>query len=94
MTQYDNTNRGAFFKELEKKSDKHPDYKGTLNVGGVDYWLSGWIKESQAGKKFMSLSVEAKQAPSAAPAPAPARSAPPPRQAPPAGDWGDDDVPF
>lgn len=57
MTEYDNTNRGALFKNDRKESDKHPDYTGKLNVGGVDYWISAWIKEGKSGK-FMSLSVK------------------------------------
>lgn len=57
MTQYDETNRGALFKNNRKESEKHADYTGKLNVGGVDYWISAWIKEGKSGK-FMSLSVK------------------------------------
>ena len=61
--QYDNSNRGAIFKNDDKKQDNHPDYKGSLNVNGVDLWVSGWIKTSEkTGKKFMSLSVKPKGA--------------------------------
>lgn len=61
MSQYDNTDRGVLFRNDEKKSDRHPDYSGSLNVGGVEFFLDAWIKESQSGRKFMSLSVKAKQ---------------------------------
>lgn len=60
MTQYDDSNRGVLFKNDRKESDKHPDYKGSINVNGEEYWLSAWIKEGKSGK-FMSLSVSAKE---------------------------------
>lgn len=60
---YDNTNRGALFKNDDKQEDTHADYRGNLNVGGTEYWLDAWIKTSKAGKKFMSLSVKPKEAP-------------------------------
>ena len=61
--QYDNTNKGAIFKNEDKKIDNHPDYKGSLDVNGVELWVSGWIKTSEkTGKKFMSLSVKPKGA--------------------------------
>jgi uncharacterized protein (DUF736 family) len=60
--QYDNSNRGAIFKNEDKQQDNHPDYKGSLNVNGVDLWVSGWLKTSEkTGKKFMSLSVKPKE---------------------------------
>lgn len=61
--QYDNTDSGALFKNKEKATDKHPDYQGSINVGGQDYWLSAWLKESKAGEKYMSLAVKSKDAP-------------------------------
>jgi hypothetical protein len=60
MTQYDNTNRGVLFKNDRKKSDNHPDYKGSINVDGAEFWLSAWIKGVQRGK-FMSLSIKPKE---------------------------------
>ena len=60
MTQYDNTNSGALFKNNRKETEKHPDYTGSLNVDGHDYWLSAWLKTDKNGNKFMSLSVKRK----------------------------------
>ena len=60
MTQYDNTDRGVLFKNDRKERDNHPDYTGNINVGGIEYWLSAWIKTGQRGK-FMSLSVKPKE---------------------------------
>lgn len=60
--EYDTTNRGSLFKNDRKDDAKFPDYKGSLNVDGIDYWLSAWIKVSKDGNKFMSLSVKNKNA--------------------------------
>jgi hypothetical protein len=57
---FDDTNRGILFKNDRKESDKHPDYKGSVNVDGRDYWLSGWRKDTQKGPA-LSLSVQPKQ---------------------------------
>lgn len=54
---YDNTNRGALFKNNRKETEKHPDYTGTLDVNGTEHYLSAWIKESKNGTKFMSVSL-------------------------------------
>ena len=95
--QYDNTNRGALFKNDDKQSDNHPYYKGSFNVNGVDMWVSGWLKTSEkTGNKFMSLSVKAKEQQAPARQAAPAKQAPA-RQAPASSgfdDFPDSDVPF
>jgi hypothetical protein len=62
MTQYDNTNRGTLSRNDRKTEDKHPDFSGQINVDGVDYWLSGWVKERKDGSgKFFSLGVRRKE---------------------------------
>jgi hypothetical protein len=58
---YDNTNRWTLDKNDRKEKDAHPDYKGKLNVDGVDYWLDGWIKDGANGK-FISGSIKPKEA--------------------------------
>lgn len=84
--QYDNSNRGAIFKNEDKQQDNHPDYKGSLNVNGVDLWVSGWLKTSEkTGKKFMSLSVKPKDA-------APVKQASKPKSS--GFDDMNDDIPF
>lgn len=62
MSDYDNTNRGALFKNERRESDNHPQYTGSINVDGQDYWLSAWLKDGKSGK-FFSLSVKPKDAP-------------------------------
>ena len=59
--QYDNSNRGALFKDEHKAKPEDRDYSGSINIGGTDYWLSGWVKTSQKGAKFLSLSVKPKR---------------------------------
>ena len=60
MSDYDDTNRGALFKNERKEKETHSDYNGTVNVNGEDFYLNAWLKESKAGKKFFSLSVKPK----------------------------------
>lgn len=55
---YDNTNRGAIFKNDNKTSDNHPDYRGTINVDGVEKQIALWLKTSKDGtKKFFSAAI-------------------------------------
>ena len=91
MAEYDNTNRGVLFKAKEKKSENSPSYTGNINVGGKEYKISAWVKESKnTGDKFFSISVsdpadaggyqQAKQ--------------PAPRKDPGVSSLPDDDIPF
>lgn len=52
-------NSGSLFKNGFKKEDKHPDYKGTCDIGGDEYEIAAWIKEGKSGK-WMSLSFKMK----------------------------------
>jgi hypothetical protein len=62
--QFDDTNRGALFRNTDKdpNDDKDRDYNGQLNVDGVEYWVSGWVKTSEKVGKYLSLSVKPKDA--------------------------------
>jgi len=57
MSEYDDSNRGVLFKNNKKETENHPDLSGSININGVDHWLNGWSKVSQAGNKFISLSI-------------------------------------
>ena len=74
MKQFDNTNRGLLAKNDRKQSENHPDYTGSININGVEYWLSGWLKTGQngrlAGQKFFRLTIKPKDG-LAEPRPAP-----------------------
>jgi hypothetical protein len=50
--QYDDRDRGALFRNDRKEDDNDPDYRGTLNVGGVEHWLNAWLRTSaKTGRK-------------------------------------------
>jgi hypothetical protein len=81
---YDNTNSGLLARNNKQGNESRPDYRGSINVDGTEYWLSAWIKTGRdgtklAGQKYMSLSVQPKDAPAAAPAPVPAPAPAPAR---------------
>mgnify|MGYP000196243972 CR=1 FL=1 len=69
---YDNTNTGILSRNERRENDRHPEFSGSINVGGVEYWLSAWVKTKKDGSgKFFSLSVKPKDSkPKAAPKPA------------------------
>tara|TARA_B110000503_G_scaffold2931_1_gene3949 strand:+ start:1484 stop:1747 length:264 start_codon:yes stop_codon:yes gene_type:complete len=80
-------NSGSLFKNDKKEKDNHPDYKGSCMVGGVEMWMSSWLKTGANGTKFMSFSFQPKEQQAQQPA---ARQAAKPAPAP----EFDDDMPF
>ena len=59
--EYDNTNKGVLFSNDQAGNSKRPSLRGSLNVAGKDYNVSGWHRESKKdGKPFLSISVEPK----------------------------------
>ena len=61
----DNTNRGAIWKNKKKEKETHPDFTGSLNVGGVEYWVNAWRRKEDAPETAPALSftVRPKDAP-------------------------------
>ena len=86
MTQYDNTNRGSIWPNDKKETENHPDFTGSLNVEGKEYWVSGWKRKPDANPKAPSLSFSVKAKEQQAPAPQPAQPA--------ADESAFDDLPF
>jgi len=80
-------NSGSIFRNEKKEKENHPDYKGSCMVGGVEMWMSSWLKVGANGTKFMSFSFQPKEQQAQQPA---ARQAV--KQAP-APEF-DDDMPF
>lgn len=77
-------NTFALRKNTKPKTEKSPPYTGSINVNGVEYWLSGFINENEDGSKYFGGFVNPKDQTQSAAKPAPSS-----RDA-----IGDDDIPF
>lgn len=53
-------NTGSLFANDRKTKDTHPSHKGQAKIGGVEYWVSAWVKESNSGKRYFSFAFEPK----------------------------------
>lgn len=51
---------GSIFVNDKKTKDNQPDRRGSCKIDGVEYWISGWLKDTN-GKKWMSLSFTKKE---------------------------------
>ena len=93
MAEYNNTNTGALFKNNRRTSPTQPEWNGSANIEGVEYWINAWVKESKKdGSKFFSISYRPKDAPAATP---PRRTpSPAPRQTATSMAGFDDEIPF
>lgn len=60
MTEYSNENRGSIWKNEKKETDKHPDFTGSLNVDGREYWVSAWKRKEGANPKAPALTFTVK----------------------------------
>lgn len=43
-----------------KTSEKAPDLRGSVKVGGVDYEVAGWKRKSKNGLAYISLALQKK----------------------------------
>ena len=85
MSEHDNSNRGAIWRNEKKEKDTHPDFTGSLDVDGVQYWVSAWKRKDGAGPKAPALSFSVKPKDEA-----PARGKAPAKAA----DFESEDIPF
>jgi len=58
---YDNTNRGKIWGNDKKEKDTHPDFTGSINVEGVEYWVSAWKRKPNDNPKAPALSFSIKR---------------------------------
>jgi uncharacterized protein (DUF736 family) len=91
MSKYDKTNTFVLFPVDDRKTDKHPNLSGTLNIDGVEYFIDGWTNTSQAGKKYISGKAKRKEKQSA---PAEARASRRPDTQQNFEPLADEDIPF
>lgn len=52
--------QGSLFVNDKREKDSHPNLKGSITIGGVEYWLSAWTKQGERGK-WISLSAQPKE---------------------------------
>lgn len=53
-----NQNRGTLGKNHKKENERHPEYKGKIEIDGKLYWLAAWVKENKTnGEKFFSINA-------------------------------------
>ena len=60
MPEFDNTNRGQIWGNDKRETDKHPDFTGSLNVDGREYWVSAWKRKEGANPRAPALSFTVK----------------------------------
>lgn len=50
-------NTGVLFKN-DRKTDKHPAYKGEINVEGKHYSIALWDRKSSNGTTYLSVAIQ------------------------------------
>lgn len=54
-------NTGRLFKNEDKKNERGPDYSGEALIEGQAFYMDGWLKTAESGRKWMSFSFKPKQ---------------------------------
>ena len=52
---YASINRGQIWPNERKGKDTHPDFKGSLNVKGEEFWISAWKQNGGADSEAPGL---------------------------------------
>lgn len=59
--QYDNNLSGALFPNDRKNKDQDPDLVGSVEIEGVEYWISGWWNESKQRVEYLKIKLTLKE---------------------------------
>ena len=51
-------NKLVIFKNKKKSDEKHPDYRGEINVNGHLYDVSLWVAMAKSGEKYFNGSIQ------------------------------------
>ena len=51
---------GTIGKNDRRTQDNHPTHSGSAMIDGREYWINGWVKNSDRGS-FLSLAFRAKE---------------------------------
>ena len=58
MSDYNNTDTGALFKNDKKGNEKAPDYTGDIyDASGNKRRIAAWLQKSKSGMSYMSLKI-------------------------------------
>lgn len=75
---FDNRNTGIIKRNDKGDNPQRPDYKGSVDVEGVQYWVAGWVrKRKEDGTPFLSIKLDRKEQQALPQQPAPAKDGAP-----------------
>ena len=71
MSNYDNNNQGAIWKNEKRQTEKHPHFTGDATVNGIEYRVSAWKRDPEAkpNRPALNFKFTPKDAPKAPPKP-------------------------
>jgi len=54
----DYTNKGVIFKNNFKEKETQPDFKGKINIDGVEKEIALWVAEDKNGGKYFQAKIQ------------------------------------